>query len=60
MKDVIFGRHVFEDQVLYTLPLPEHAKLLMTKFKDRLSSDEQALLDRIVELRRQMVPLYAF
>jgi hypothetical protein len=60
MKDVIFGRHIFEEQVLYTLPIPEHTKLLTTKFRDRLTPDEQALLGKIVEIRRLKVPLYAF
>ena len=44
------GRHIFEGDVLYVDVPVQHARVLVTKFKDYLSPREVALLDEIASL----------
>ncbi|MGQ9718895.1 MAG: translation initiation factor IF-2 [Nitrososphaerales archaeon] len=60
MQEPIFGRQVNEEDVLYTLPKGEDVKLLLTKFKDRLTEDEVNTLDEIIEIKRKTSPLWAY
>lgn len=60
MKEPTVGRQVKEGETLYSLPSSEEARALKTKFRDRLSEEELALLDEIIELRRRVEYLYAF
>ncbi len=56
----IFGRHINEEDILYTLPKEEDVKLLLSKFKDRLTDDEIKTLNEIIEIKRKASPLWAY
>jgi len=59
MREPIVGRHIKEDETLY-VAIPEgDARLLTTTFADRLSDDEKAVLQEIVEIKRRTNPLWA-
>lgn len=58
MNEPIVGRHVREGEVMYSLPRAEEAKLLLEKFKARLSPEEIKTLEKTIELRRKGSPLY--
>jgi len=60
MQETIIGRHINEEDTLYTLPREEDAKLLLSKFKDRLTDDEIKVLNETIEIRRKASPLWAF
>ncbi len=60
MKEPTIGRQIKEGEILYTLPSSDEARLLLTKFKDRLSPEEVKLLEEIIEIRRKVQHLYAF
>ncbi|NWG09434.1 MAG: translation initiation factor IF-2 [Nitrososphaerales archaeon] len=60
MQEPIFGRQVNEEDILYTLPKGEDVKLLLTKFRDRLTEDEVKTLDGIIEIKRKISPLWAY
>lgn len=53
------GRHVFEKDVLFTKVPEKDAKLLLTAFADRLSTDEQEALDEYVNVMRKKMPFWA-
>jgi translation initiation factor 5B len=58
MDKPIVGRHVFERDVLY-VKIPEpHAKLLLSTFMERLTTDEQEALNEYVETMRKKVPFW--
>ena len=54
------GRHIHEGNILYVAVPEQHMKLLLTKFKEFLSTDEIGLLDRLIETMRKLNPLWAF
>ena len=54
------GRHIQEGEQLYILPPAEEAKLLKAKYATRLNAGEIEVLDLVIELRRKVVPMYAF
>lgn len=60
MRGPTIGRQIKEDEELYTLPASEEARLLLTKFMDRLSEEEIKLMEEIIKLRRKVQYLYAF
>jgi translation initiation factor 5B len=60
IKEPTVGRHINEGDVLYTIPPNEHAKLLLDRFKYRLSEDEVKTLDEIVVIKRRANPLYGY
>ncbi len=60
MQEPIVGRHINEDDILYAYPKSEHAALLLTKFRSRLSDEELKLLEEIIERRRKVEALYAY
>jgi translation initiation factor 5B len=49
----IVGRHIREKDILYVRIPEAHAKLLQTKFQDRLTSHELEILHEYVELMRK-------
>jgi len=53
------GRHVFEKDVLYVKVPEKDAKLLLTVFTDRLSTDEQEALNEYVSAMRRKMPFWA-
>ncbi len=60
MREPTVGRQVKEGEILYTLPSSEEARLLSTKFRDRLSEEEQRVLDEIIRIRRKVHYLYGY
>jgi hypothetical protein len=47
------GRHIFEEDTLYVRVPESHARILLTKFQDQLSTDELNVLNEFVELMRR-------
>ncbi|MCP8315871.1 MAG: translation initiation factor IF-2, partial [archaeon] len=60
MQEPIIGRHINEEDILYTLPREDDVKLLLSKFKNRLADDEIKVLNETIEIRRKASPLWAF
>ena len=60
VQDVTIGRQIFEEDVYYTLPHSHEAKQILKKFLHKLSSEEQAVLNEIVEIQRTKDAAYAY
>ncbi len=58
MERPIFGRHIFEKDLLYTKVPEEHVKILSSTFMQRLTTDEQETLNEYVNLMRKKVPFW--
>jgi translation initiation factor 5B len=58
MERPIFGRHVFEKDVLYTKIPEAHVKILLTTFMERLTKEEQDVLNEYVNIMRKKVPFW--
>jgi len=59
LDKAIVGRHIFERDTLYVKVPESHAKALLTKFQDSLSSEDLDALNEFVELMRQKIPFWA-
>jgi translation initiation factor 5B len=59
LSKAIVGRHIHEGEVFFVRLPEKHAKILRTKFEDRLSSDELEALTEYIELRRRDSPFWA-
>ncbi|PUA33840.1 MAG: translation initiation factor IF-2 [Candidatus Terraquivivens tikiterensis] len=59
MKEPIVGRHVREGEVLYTAIPENDARLLLKSFSNRLTEDERAVLEEVVQIVRKNNPLWA-
>jgi len=55
----VVGRHINEGDVLLVKVPEEHVKALLTKFQDRLSSEELDALNELVDIMRRQLPLWA-
>ncbi|MDE1828049.1 MAG: translation initiation factor IF-2, partial [Candidatus Micrarchaeota archaeon] len=55
VDDAVLGRNVKENMKFYTLVDDQSEMLLRQKFKHLLTEQEIALLDKISELKRQMI-----
>jgi translation initiation factor 5B len=60
IDDAIVGRHINEGDVLIVAVPEQHVKLLLTRFKESLNSEEVDLLNKIIETMRKTNPLWAF
>ncbi|MFQ5476035.1 MAG: translation initiation factor IF-2 [Nitrosopumilus sp.] len=60
VKDVTIGRQIFEEEVYYTFPPSHEAKQLLNRFMHKLSTEEQEVLNEIVEIQREKEPAYAY
>jgi translation initiation factor 5B len=58
MEKPIFGRHIFEKDVLYVKVPEQHAKILAGSFMDRLIMEEQEALSQYLEIMRKKVPFW--
>ncbi len=58
MERPIFGRHIFEKDLLYTKVPEEHVKILSSTFMQRLTTEEQETLNEYVNLMRKKVPFW--
>ncbi len=55
MDDVVFGRQVNDNDILYTHINDEDMRLLRTKYSYLLSDEEKELLNKIADIKRQQV-----
>ena len=56
----VVGRHIHEKDVLYVRVPEAHAKMLLTKFQDRLTAEELEVLNEYVELmKKKTTPFWA-
>lgn len=53
VDEPIFGRHIFEGDILYTVVPKKHAFALLEKYKSQLSEAEISLLDEIERIIRK-------
>ncbi len=60
IQDVMIGRHIFEEDVFYSLPHSSEAKQLIEKFTHRLSAEEQKVLAEIAEIQRKNDSSYGY
>ena len=58
MDKPVFGRSIFEKDVLYAKVPEQHVKVLMKTFMDKLSEEEQQALNEYVEVMRKKVPFW--
>lgn len=58
MEKPVFGRHVFEKDMLYVKVPEQHVKLLLATFADRLTEEERQALNEYVEIMRKKVPFW--
>jgi len=60
VKGVTIGRQIHEEDIFYTLPYSHEAKQLLNKFSHKLSSEDYAVLNQIVEIQREIDPAYGY
>jgi translation initiation factor 5B len=60
MMEPMVGRHIFENDILYTLPKEAEVKTLREKYLNRLSTEEQQVLDEIIRIRKKVQPTYPY
>lgn len=59
LEKPIVGRHIDEKDILYVRIPENHAKILQTKFKEKLTTDEQETLEEYLKLMRKKTPFWA-
>jgi translation initiation factor 5B len=60
MDKPIFGRHLFEKDILYVRVPEDDAKILLTKHSENLTTEELKLLQEYTEFMRKQTPFWAF
>jgi len=58
MIEPMVGRHIFEKEVLYSLPKENEVRTLREKYLNRLSPEEQQVLNEIIQIRKKVQPTY--
>jgi len=59
LSKTIVGRHIHEGEVFYVRVPEAHAKVLLTKFQDRLTAEEIGALNEFIEIMRLESPFWA-
>jgi len=59
LSKTIVGRHIHEGEVFYVRVPEAHAKVLLTKFQDRLTPEELGALNEFIEIMRLESPFWA-
>jgi translation initiation factor 5B len=59
LEKPVFGRHIKEGDTLFVKVPEAHARAMLSRFQDRLSSEELAALNEYVALMRGKVPFWA-
>jgi len=59
LDKAVVGRHILEKDTLYVKVPESHAKVLLTRFQERLSSEDLNALNEFVELMRRKIPFWA-
>ena len=60
MEKPIFGRHIFEKDILYVKVSEHDAKALLTTHLDKLTEDDQYVLKEYIDLMRRKIPFWGF
>ena len=60
MTEPMVGRHIFEKEVLYSLPKESEVRTLKEKYLSRLSVEEQQVLEEIIQIRKKVQPTYPY
>jgi translation initiation factor 5B len=60
LSKAIVGRHIHEGEVFYVMVPEAHAKVLLTRFQDRLTAEEIEALNEFAEIMRRESPFWAF
>ena len=59
LSKAVVGRHIHEGEVFYVRVPEAHAKVLLTKFQDRLTAEEIGALNEFIEIMRLESPFWA-
>jgi len=59
LSKAIVGRHIHEGETFYVKVPEAHAKILLTKFQDRLTTEEIEALNEFIEIMRKESPFWA-
>ena len=59
LSKTVVGRHIHEGEVFYIRVPEAHAKVLLTKFQDRLTPEEIEALNEFIEIMRVESPFWA-
>jgi len=59
LSKAIVGRHIHEGETFYVKVPEAHAKILLTKFQDRLTAEEIEALNEYIEIMRKESPFWA-
>ncbi|MEM3074075.1 MAG: hypothetical protein QXK20_04970, partial [Nitrososphaerales archaeon] len=60
MLEPIVGRHIVEKEVLYSLPKEAEVRTLKEKYLNRLTPEEQQLLEEIILVRKKVLSTYPY
>jgi len=60
MMEPMVGRHIFEKEILYSLPKEAEVRTFKEKYLNRLSPEEQEVLNEIVQIRKKVQPTYPY
>ena len=60
IKGPTIGRQINEGDIFYTDLNSREARLLLERFPDRLSEDEQGIFDFILSKKRQADPAFGY
>ncbi len=60
VQNITIGRQIQEEDEFFTLPKSNEAKQLLDRFASKLSPEQFALLNEIVEIQRKKDPAYAY
>lgn len=60
IQDVTIGRQINEEDVFYSLPSSSEAKKLVEQFSHKLTPEEQAVLNEILEIQRKQDSSYGY
>ncbi len=60
IQNVTIGRQISEEEVFYSMPNSNEAKLLLKQFLHKLNPEEQSTLKEIVEIQRKTNPAYGY
>ena len=59
LNKAIVGRQIHEGEIFYVKVPEAHAKILLTKFQDRLTAEEIEALNEFIEIMRKQSPFWA-
>ncbi len=51
IEEAIFGRNIFEEDILYVAVPQRDANILLSKFKDEISPEEETVLNELIEIK---------